>query len=326
SSRFRALNEQVLLMRGNAPISLDIHGREHLDTTHHDVMLEAAATSFQIHLQVAQEQAVRMFNAALIVSAPLVAISANAPYLFGRDLWDESRIPLFEQAVDVGRDGNKRVTFGNDYVRGTLFSCFEENLEHYPVLLPLNTEDDPARFHHLRMHNGTIWRWNRPLIDFDPDGTPHIRIENRVIPAGPTIQDMIANAVFFWGAIQILATLSEAPEFKIPFPVTKQNFYNVARYSLQATIQWLDGELTPVRDILMNDLLPMSRKGLERMQIDTNDIDHYLGILEARVTSGRNGATWQRNWVQQHGADMDALSREYMQRQQTEVPVHEWDV
>lgn len=327
SKRYDALNRRVLAMRQGQPLKLEIHGREFLDSTHYDVMLEAAATSFQIHLQVRPEKAVRAFNASQIVSAPLVAASANAPYVFGHDLWDESRIPLFEQAVDVGDSQNKRVTFGHDYVEGSLFNCFRENLECYPALLPMCDTDEPVEnMAHLRLHNGTIWRWNRPLIGFDDEGTLHLRIENRVAPAGPTITDMLANAAFYWGLVRTLTDRTQVPEQQLPFPVVRQNFYNAAHYSLGSSLQWLDGELYPVKELILHQLIPMATEGLQELQIDADDCHHYLDIIRERVLRDQNGALWQRKWVAKHGNDMQKLSNAYFQRQNTGIPVHEWDI
>ena len=167
SERYRALNEQILNTRGGEPLVLNIQGRQHLEAVHSDVMLEAATTSLQLHLQVSAAESGRVYNAALVASAALVAISANSPYLFGHDLWDESRIPLFEQAIGAGPAGRNRVTFGDRFETGSLVSCFEDNLAEYPILLPSCVNDEVGRLSHLRLHNGTIWRWNRPLIGFD---------------------------------------------------------------------------------------------------------------------------------------------------------------
>jgi gamma-glutamyl:cysteine ligase YbdK (ATP-grasp superfamily) len=326
SERYLALNEQVFAIRQGKPITLHIRGRDHLETTQHDVMLEAGTTSFQIHLQVGQDQAVRAYNAAQIVSAPLVAVSANSPFIFGHALWDESRIPLFQQSVDVGDEKKKRVTFSHDYARGTLFSCFEENLEDYPVLIPILFEDGPEKFPHLRFHNGTIWRWNRPLIGFNNNGIPHLRIENRVVPSGPTIVDMVANAAFYWGLVHSLTRLEDAPEINIDFPVVRQNFYNAGRYGLESSIQWLDGELHPVKSTLVHVLLPMARDGLLQLGINKQECDHYLRIIENRINTGQNGTTWQRRWIEKHGKDMNTLSKAYLERQNSQLTVHEWDI
>jgi len=327
SQRYRALNEQVLAIRDGIPLTLDIHGKEdHLNTVHHDVMLEAATTSFQIHYQVRQEEAVRTYNASQIISAPLVALSANSPYLFGCDLWDETRIPLFEQSVDVGVERNKRVTLGHDFVKGSLFECFEDNLESYAVLIPINHENETDHFPHLRLHNGTIWRWNRPLIGFDQNNQPHLRIENRVVPAGPSMLDMIANAAFYWGVVHDTARLPEAPEQRIGFATIRNNFYESARYGLNSSIKWYDGKGYQARSLILDQLLPAAEAGLNRLGIDQKSKDRYLNLIERRVDTCRNGAAWQRAWVSKYGKNMKELSKAYREAQRSGLPVHEWDV
>ncbi len=326
--RYRALNEQVLRLRHDHPITIDIQGHNHLRTRHHDVMLEAAATSFQIHLQLNPAQAVRYYNSAMILSGPILAVSANSPYLFGHDLWDETRIPLFEQAVAVSpRAGSRanRVTFGHAYVRQSLLQCFEENLADYAVLLPTPLPTPPERLAHLRLHNGTLWRWNRPLIGFDAAGTPHLRLEHRVLPAGPSLVDMIANAALFYGLIQELATADTPPESLLSFEQAQCNFYAAARHGLRASLVWLQGQPLPAQK-LVHTLLPLARRGLQRLAIDDADIDRYLGIIEGRLVSGMNGAAWQRAYVAQHGHDMTALTCAYREHQRSGRPVHEWTI
>ncbi len=329
--RYKALNEQVLRLRKGRPMNLDIHGREHLQTTHTDVMLESAATSFQIHLQVPLEQAARFYNAALAMSAATVALAANSPFLFGKDLWDETRIPLFEQAVEVGGlEGAafgpmRRVTFGTGYVRESLMECFTENLEHYPVLLPMRLAEEPSHFSHLRLHNGTIWRWNRPLIGFDDDGTPHLRIEHRVAPAGPSVIDAIANAAFFFGLVYVLAHDADPPERSIDFSHARDNFYAAARQGLRAQFTWGDRNIA-AHSLLLNVLIPMARLGLERLEISKADCDRYIEVIEARVRTGQNGSAWQRAHVQRHGRDMRGLTAAYVEHQASGAPVHEWPV
>ena len=208
--RYRALNEQILHLRRGRPLTLEIQGKDHLFLEPQDVMMESAATSFQIHLKVTPPEAARVYDWSKVLAAPMVAISANSPYLFGCDLWDESRIPLFEQAVSVGGSFfSERVTFGLHYVKDSILECFHANLHRFPVLLPQVMDEPPERLAHLRLHNGTIWRWNRPLIGFDDSGQPHLRIEHRVVPAGPTVSDSIANAALYFGAVQSLAAETE---------------------------------------------------------------------------------------------------------------------
>ena len=179
--RYQSLNDRIMALRDGKPLVVHIEGETELDTTHHDVMLEAAATSFQIHLQCKPERSVRDFNASIIASAPMVAACANSPFLFGHALWDETRIPLFEQAVDVTDRYLSRVSFGSGYVRESLLEIFEENQREHLILIPALRDDPPSKFSHVRFHNGTVWRWNRPLIGIDNEpGLPHIRIEHRV--------------------------------------------------------------------------------------------------------------------------------------------------
>ena len=325
--RYKALNEQVLRMRQGRPLQLDIAGREHLCTVHRDVMTEAATTSFQLHLQVSQAQAAHYYNLARLISAPMVALVANSPFLFGCDLWDETRIPLFEQSVAVGGNagGGARVTFGDAYVRSSLFECFQRNLEGYPVLLPSVMGEPPERLAHVRLHNGTIWRWNRPLIGFEPDGRPHLRLEHRVVPAGPTVADAIANAAFFFGVMAGLQRLTGADE-GIDFATARSNFYTAARLGLRAEIAWLDKKTVSVAELLAGNLLPLAHQGLNALGVDRADVDNFLAIIAGRLRTGQNGAAWQRAYVAKHGADFQALTLAYLEHQNRGAPVHEWTI
>ena len=330
-NRYKALNEQVMLARKGMPMKLEISGHEHLESYHYDVMLESAATSFQIHRQIPADIAPRYINSAIILSALTVAVGANSPFLFGRQLWEETRIPLFEQAVEVGGLGSavrgpiRRVTFGNGYIRSNVFECFQENLEHYPVLLPVELEGPEATLPHLRLHNGTIWRWNRPLIGFDPAGVPHVRIEHRVISAGPTIVDEMANTAFFYGLQEWMATLDEPMEHKIEHAMAKANFYEGARLGLDAQISWVGDNKIQIGKIILEELLDKARAGLNQLEIDKSDIDDYLGIIEARVRTRQTGAYWQKAFIKEYGPDMSSMLEAYYNNQQRGNPVHEWN-
>jgi gamma-glutamyl:cysteine ligase YbdK (ATP-grasp superfamily) len=331
-TRYRALNEQVLRLRQGKPLVLDIQGLDHLRAEHNDVMLEAATTSFQIHLQVAAQGAHRWYNAAQALSGPMVAATTNSPWLFGRRLWRETRIPLFEQAVAVGgfQDAAfgpvRRVTFGHGYVRNSLFELFRENEEHYPVLLPVALDEAPQSLSHLRLQNGTIWRWNRPLIGFDPDGRPHLRIEHRVVAAGPSVVDSVANAALFFGLVFALVEGEPRFEARLPFEHARDNLYNAARHGLAARLTWLDGKGGTAAELLRQRLLPMARDGLHAAGCDGAEIDRYLGIVEERVRSGCSGADWQLAYAARHGADFPALVRAYRGHQNSGRPVHTWPV
>ncbi len=325
-NRYRALNRQVLKLRGGRPLRLDIAGKEHLSISHDDVMLEAAATSFQVHLQAPASEISRYMNASFILSGPMVALSANSPFLFGKSLWAETRIPLFEQAVETGdahHPERSRVTFGTAYLQEDPLQFFRDNVERYPTMLP-TLFDDSERLPHLRLHNGTIWRWNRLLVGFDDANVPHLRVEHRPIPAGPTIADMIVNAAVYFGAARFMAGLRTPPEADLPFAAARENFYCAARDGLDAKMVWLDGREVDVRTLLADELLHMAREGLVLMGIDADDIERYIGIAEARTANGQNGAAWQRAHGQACGGDFFRLTADYLEQQRSNAPVHEW--
>ena len=328
-NRYYALNEQVLRRRHGMPLRVHIEGREKLTVTHNDVMLEAATTSFQVHLQVPIEEAVRHYNASIIAAGPILAAATNSPFLFGRSLWEETRIPLFEQAVAVGGDTAhpwlRRVTFGSGYLRESVVEYFRENVQQYDALLPI-LFDDAGQLEHLRLHNGTIWRWNRMLLGFSGSGQPHVRIEHRPLPAGPSLIDMIANAALYVGVAHFLATLREPPESELPFAVARDNFYAAARFGAHARMTWLDGRSTDARTLLLEKLLPMAQLGLKTLAVDPADIARYLDVVRRRILGGQDGATWQHLFVDRHGADFLQLTASYLENQRSGAPVHEWGI
>ena len=327
--RYQSLNDRIMALRDGKHLQIEIEGDDPLSLQHHDVMLEAAATSFQIHLQCRPDEAVREFNASLIASAPLVAVGANSPFLFGRTLWDESRIPLFEQSVDVGEKNRPRVTFGTDYAHQSLFELFAENCRDHVILIPMVQDAPPERFNHLRFQNGTLWRWVRPLIGFDFDGQVHLRIEQRVPSAGPTLIDCVANAAFYYGMVKGFGLESEAPEARLTFDDARQNFYTAARYGLGAHVRWSQNgslrEISMIR-LVLDELIPLARRGLQSMHIPDQEIEEYLGIIAARTDNSQNGAAWQRRWVAMNGPDMHALVDAYHACQLTNQPVHTWSL
>lgn len=329
SRRYAALNRETLKARGGRPFTLDIdaidEGGPALHTQHADVMLEAATTSFQLHLQVPAQDMAAHLNAAMQLSGPLVALSANSPFLFGHRLWHETRIPLFEQAVDCGSDlagpDARRVGFGPGYIGADPTAYFEDNLQRYPVLLPICTDAPASAFAHLRLHNGTVWRWNRLLIGLDEAGQPHLRIEQRGMPAGPSVIDMMANAAFFYGAVHMLAAQDDAAA-RLPFETARDNFYRAARQGLDAPLPWFDGQTHDAAHLLQR-LLPMAREGLEDLRITRGDIDRYMDVLAVRLRLRCNGAVWQRAHHARH-QDLRRLVGDYLAHQRSGMPVHEW--
>jgi len=327
--RYRALNQQILRLRNGEPIRLEIHGEQPLTIEQQDVMLEAAATSFQIHLKMSAAESARIFNASKILSAPMVALAANSPFLFGRELWCETRVPLFEQAVSVGDSPlRERVGFGIRYADRSVMECFTANISRYPVLLPHLMDEPIERLAHLRLHNGTIWRWNRPLIGFDgPDlahALPHLRLEHRVAAAAPSTDDNVANAAFYFGAARTLSRAATPPEQQLSFAQARSNFYLAAEYGFNAEIPWFDVRRVPLPELILDHLLPLARDGLQDLGIDAAEIDHWLGIIEQRTRTKRTAAAWQRAWVARFGPDMAALTEAYLAHQAQRKPTHEW--
>lgn len=329
-NRYRALNEQILAARGK-PVQLDISGEQHLKLTHHDVMLESAATSLQLHTEVPVNIAHHFYNASIMASAAVVAVSANSPFLFGHSLWQETRIPLFEQAIEAGGFAGaahgpvKRVSFGSGYARHSIFECFEENLEHFPVLLPVDLGEASDRMEHLRLHNGTIWRWNRPLIGFN-GGAPHVRIEHRTPAAGPTVTDMLANAAFYYGLSHAFCDRLISHGFELSFTDARDNFYKAARYGLDSHIMDLDGQHQRLQPYILEQLLPLAAQGLDKLAIKRSDADKYLAVIEQRVKQSMTGSDWQRAFVAQHGQDFQNLTRHYLYHQQRGKVVSQWPV
>ena len=331
SPRYSALNEQILALREGRPLILNIEGTEQITTASPDVMLEAMTTSLQLHLQLPADRASNYFNAAVALSAATVAAAANSPFFFGRRLWEETRIPVFEQAVAVthlepgGAGALARVGFGSGYARDNLYDFFIENRQHHPVLLPILLNTPREQLAHLRLHNGTIWRWNRPLIEPSENGCM-LRLEHRVMAAGPTLSDVLANAAFFYGTVADLAESEKQLTERLPFHVAEQNFYRAARYGLQAEVEWLDGWYGTVGKLILEKLLPAARRGLARAGVNQHDAEQHLQVLAERVASGQTGAAWQSNWVARHGDDMTALAQAYLERSNSGEPVHSWQL
>jgi len=220
----------------------------------------------------------------------------------------------------------RRAGFGSGYLRLSVMEWFRENLDHYPVLLPIRFSEDDTELSTLRLHNGTIWRWNRPLVGFSKDGEPHFRLEHRVMAAGPSLIDVIANNAFFHGLVHDLAQQDNPPESQLEFAAARDNYYHAARLGLNATVQWLDGERRELQHLILDLLLPRAQAGLAALGVDRKDAGDTLGIIDARVRSGQNGAAWQRAFLREHGPDMNQLTCAYLAHQRGGQPVHEWPI
>ncbi|MCG5432852.1 glutamate--cysteine ligase [Mycobacterium sp. MYCO198283] len=345
STRYRALNDSIFTARGE-DIAIDISGPERLSLQTESIAPESACTSMQLHLQVSPADFAANWNAAQVIAAPQLALGANSPFFFGHRLWAETRIELFAQATDTRPDELKsqgvrpRVWFGERWIT-SIFDLFEENVRYFPSLLPELSDEDPVaelaagrtpQLRELRLHNGTVYRWNRPVYDV-VDGRPHLRVENRVLPAGPTVVDMLANSAFYYGLLRTLSEDDRPLWTKLTFAAAQANFAAAARFGMDARLYWPGvGEVTP-DELVLRHLLPMADDGLRRWGVAAEVRDRYLGVCEGRAKTGRNGAVWQVETVsalQRRGltrpAALAEMLRRYCGNMHRNEPVHTWDV
>src|SRR5262245_34904600 len=345
SPRYRAMNKAILEMRGGASFELAIKGTEELIIQHDNVMLEACNSSFQVHFQVTPAEFARMYNLAQVLAGPMVAISANSPLVFGRRLWAETRIALFRQAVDTRshthhlRESEARVSFGTRWVRDSVLEIYQEDIARFRTLVGTDLDEDPMAkldrgetplLKALRLHNGTVYRWNRACYGV-LDGKPHLRIENRVMPAGPSVLDEVANGAFWFGLMAELGAREEDVTRRIDFLQAAANFYTAAREGLGAHFTWLNGEDLSASQLVLDRLIPLAEAGLRRQGIVDDDIKRYLSVLDARVRTARTGSRWLvSSWTTLAdkgtlGERSNALVAATVQRQQTGRPVAEWE-
>jgi hypothetical protein len=341
--RYRLLNEQMIAARGE-DMRICIDGAERLLTHVDSIMPEAACTSVQFHLQVSPEAFGNYWNAAQAVAGIQVALAANSPFLFGRELWRETRIPLFEQVTDTRPEElqqqgvRPRVWFGERWIT-SVFDLFEENLRYFPALLPLREDEDPAAaldsgaaptLAELTLHNGTVYRWNRPVYAVD-DGRPHLRVENRVLPAGPTAADVVANAAFYYGLVRALAETERPVWTQMSFAAAADNLVAGSRHGIDARVYWPGTGEAPVTELTLRRLLPQAFEGLRQWGVDAKDADRTLGIIEQRCLTGRTGATWQVETVrtlERGPADrreaLRLMTQAYIERMVSNQPAHAW--
>lgn len=331
TNRYKALNQEIMHLRKGQKLNIDIEGKDHLQMTRENVMLEAASTSLQIHLKPRLKDVLRVYNASSIASSFVIAAASNSPFLFGHDLWAETRIPVFEQSVFVacfrGPDAKTlgRVCFGSGYARESLLEPFLENHDGYPPLLPFLMDEEPEKLAHLRLHNGTIWRWNRPIVGFGPSGQAHIRIEHRVAASGPSIADVVANSALYLGLTYYFADQFEKAADYLSFAECRNNFYQAAKHGLEAQISFGRQKELCLGDLLAQDLLPAARQALEKAGIEATDLSYYFDeILEPRLRLQQTGATWQRKFLQKHQCSPADLVQAYMDWQERDVPIHAW--
>jgi hypothetical protein len=353
SPRYALLNDQIFAARGEEVV-LNMEGTpmpgsavpEKLMSYAESILPEAACTSVQLHLQVAPDDFAAHWNAAQALAGVQVAIAANSPFLLGRALWHETRIPLFQQATDTrpvelkNQGVRPRVWFGERWIT-SIFDLFEENVRYFPALLPETGDEDPLdvlgaggtpSLTELRLHNGTVWRWNRPVYDV-VDGVPHLRVENRVLPAGPTVLDTMANAAFFYGAQRALTNLERPLWTQMSFDAAEENLYAGSRHGMGAHLYWPGIGWVPPDELVLRRLLPLAHEGLQACGVSDEARERYLGVIEARCLARRTGSQWQRDTVallEERGVERDvALSTmlgRYVELSHAGEPVHTWPV
>src|SRR6476660_5954231 len=342
NERDKVLNEQIFAARGEN-MRIEIDGAEQLITDADSITPEAACTSVQLHLQVSPEAFAHYWNAAQAIAGVQVALAANSPFLFGRQLWHETRITLFEQATDTRPDELKqqgvrpRVWFGERWMT-SVFDLFEENIRYFPALLPICDDEDPLaaldrgvspQLAEMSLHNGTIYRWNRPVYAV-VDGKPHLRVENRVLPAGPSVADTMANAAFYFGLVRALAEHERPLWSQMSFSAAEENFHVAAQQGVDAQIYWPGIGQVRATELILRRLLPMAYAGLDSWGVPAEERDRLLGIIEQRCLTGVTGADWFVRRMERRG-DMeryDALRAtllEYRQGMHSNEPVHTWE-
>ncbi|KYF53267.1 hypothetical protein BE08_41325 [Sorangium cellulosum] len=350
SPRYHELNRALLQLR-QGHFRAAIHGLDELEMTHDNILLEACNTSFQVHLQVGAGEFAPLYNLAQVVTAPVLAAAVNSPLLLGQRLWHETRIALFETSIDTRpsdrelRQHRPRVHFGDGWVREGALELFREDIARFRVIMTAEIGEPPAAvlargevpdLKALRVHNGTVYRWNRPCYGV-AEGVAHLRIESRALPAGPTVLDEVANAAFFFGLMSGLAAEHPRVDLEMPFEDAKANFFAAARHGLKAQLTWFGGESFPAAELILSRLLPAARAGLSAAGIDAADVDRYLGVVEERVRRGQTGAQWALGSLSAmagHGTPEmrhRALCAAMLARQREEAsggaarPVHTWE-
>ncbi len=343
--RYKALDTAVRELRGS-DFQFMIKGRDELMLTHDTVMLESCNTSFQIHFQTDPDRFVDLYNIAQALAGPTLAAAVHSPLLFGHRLWKETRIALFKQSVDTRgaeshhRRTSPRVTFGDRWIEDSVLDIFREDLTRFRLLLGRELEENPLtvldrgeipRLGAMCLHNGTVYRWNRPCYGVF-EGKPHLRIENRILPAGPSVVDEVANSAFWFGLIKGFAEEFGDITQHLRFDDVKENFLAAARLGLNAQFQWRKGKTISANDLVCKELMPLAYEGLKSLGVGSEDRDRYLGVLQERVESGRTGSQWLLDSLAEmkskgsRSEQAAALTAATVARQKTGKPVHEWDL
>ncbi|MDX1684053.1 MAG: CBS domain-containing protein [Saprospiraceae bacterium] len=345
--RYKALMEAIDNQLLGSSYDLRIIGIDELLVKHRSPLLEACNTSFQVHLQVRPEDFVNQYNIAQTLAAPVMAIAANSSLVFGRRLWHESRIALFQQSLDTRsthehmRERSPRVSFGNDWLKKSILEIYREDIARFRVLLAADIKEDSLskvqkgevpHLTSLQVHNSTVYRWNRPCYGISANGKPHLRIENRVLPSGPTVRDEIANAAFWLGLMSAMSSTVDDIRDHITFPDIRDNFTKAAKFGIDSSFNWFKDKKISACELIQKELIPMAREGLKNRQVDQEDIDKYLDVIDERADAHMNGARWSLRAFTKLKEEttideaLTTVTSSMIKNQRAGLPVHNWDL
>lgn len=343
--RYYALMAAIQKHLLGTAFELRVEGIDELLVRHDSPLLEACNTSFQVHLQVAPKEFVKMYNIAQTLAAPVISISANSPLVFGRRLWHETRIALFQQSLDTRttsdhmRERLPRVNFGSGWLRGDITEIYKEDISRFRVLLAGGIEEDTwetvragqaPKLRALQIHNSTVYRWNRPCYGISPNGKPHLRIENRVMPSGPSTVDEVANAAFWLGCMVAMGNQYQDITKHIDFADVRDNFVKSAKFGMDSTFTWMKDKKMTANELILQELLPLAKEGLQQRKVAKADINKYLDIIEARAKEHKTGARWALRSItslKKEISNEEALSiltAAMVKNQSNNKPVHTW--
>lgn len=345
--RYIALMESINQQLSGTAYELKISGIDDLMIKHDSPLLEACNTSFQVHLQVEAKKFVGYYNIAQALAGPCMAISANSPLVFGRRLWHESRIAMFQQAVDTRtthdhmRETSPRVNFGNAWLKESILEIYKEDIAQFKPLISPDIKEDSLHMvsngkvpslSALQVHNSTVYRWNRPCYGISPNGKPHLRIENRVLPSGPSVIDEVANACFWIGAMEgMYLEYGDNIHELMDFEDVRDNFMKGAQFGIDTTFNWIGDKKISATKLVLKQLIPLAEKGLKSHNVSSKDINKYLSIIKQRAKLHTNGARWllrgYSSLTKKTSKDeaLTVLTHCIIENQKTNKPVHQWE-
>ena len=341
--RYHALADVLKSLRGG-DFELNITGVDELIISHSNILFEACNTSFQCHYQVQPDDFVAAYNWSQAIAGPVLAVCANSPLLLGKQLWAETRIPLFQQSIDTRgkgfhlRERQQRVTFGNRWIKSPT-DVYKSDIARHTLLFLTDIEEDSVtklnrgelpELEALSLHNGTVYKWNRPCYGLK-NGVAHIRIENRYLPSGPTVKDEMANFAFWVGLMNSMPEHYKEIWNVMSFDNARENFNKASMWGIHSGMVWNKKPIS-AKNLIQHILLPMAKTGLQKAGIPDKEADAYLNIIEDRATTYQTGARWQiktfrklREHLRREQATV-ALTAIMHKRRATGAPVHSWAV